>query len=141
VFDVILIALDNSQFDPRIMAVARMLKLEPGARVIFTHVIPYAEDTAGQDASLPLPADHDFPHLQIEQHLNTCAGQLEDIVPVFEVVQGNADTEIVRLANIHQVDLIVLGSRGLTGLDRILAGSVSSQVVEQAPCTVMIVKP
>jgi nucleotide-binding universal stress UspA family protein len=38
------------------------------------------------------------------------------------------------------VDLIILGTRGLTGVDRILARSISSEVVEQAPCTVMVVK-
>jgi nucleotide-binding universal stress UspA family protein len=48
--------------------------------------------------------------------------------------------EIIRLAHIYNVDLIILGTRGLTGVDRILARSISSEVVEQAPCTVMVVK-
>jgi nucleotide-binding universal stress UspA family protein len=141
VFDVVLIALDNTPFDASIIAAAQQLSLPSGAKVVFTHVVPYAEDTAGQDVSRPLPVDHDFPHSQIEQHLQTCAEQMDDITSVVEVVQGNADTEIIRLANIHDAQLIVLGSRGLTGVDRILAGSVSSQVVEQSPCTVLVVKP
>ncbi|MGA9377200.1 MAG: universal stress protein, partial [Phormidium sp.] len=48
---------------------------------------------------------------------------------------------IIRLANIHHADLIIIGSRGLTGLKRILERSVSSQVVEDAPCSVLLVKP
>jgi nucleotide-binding universal stress UspA family protein len=53
---------------------------------------------------------------------------------------GNPAEEIIRLASIYEADLIVLGSRGLTGVNRILKGSVSSQVVSEAPCTVMVVK-
>jgi nucleotide-binding universal stress UspA family protein len=34
----------------------------------------------------------------------------------------------------------VIGSRGLTGLQRILEGSVSSQVVADAPCSVLVIK-
>jgi nucleotide-binding universal stress UspA family protein len=59
---------------------------------------------------------------------------------VFEVVQGEPEVEIIRLAHIYNVDLIILGSRGLTGVDRILAKSISSEVVENASCTVMVVK-
>ncbi|MEB3290854.1 MAG: universal stress protein [Leptolyngbya sp.] len=144
-FNVVLIALDHSPFDQQVMATARQLRLADGATVVFVHVLPYAEDTAGQDVSRPLPPDHDFPHGQLEQHLRACAAHLEDsdsaIEPAFEIVQGDAEVEIIRLANIHQADLILLGSRGLTGVDRILAGSVSSQVVAEAPCSVMVVKP
>lgn len=148
-FDVVLIALDRTPFDQEVMVAARRLRLEEDATVVFVHVLPYAEDTAGQDVSRPLPPDHDFPHGQLEQYLRSCADQLADppsgqessLETRFEIVQGNAETEIIRLANIHQADLVLLGSRGLTGVDRILAGSVSSQVVADAPCTVMVVKP
>ncbi len=143
-FNVVLIALDHTAFDQQVMAAAQPLRLADGATVVLAHVLPYAEDTAGQDVSRPLPPNHDFPHGQLEEHLRTCADQLADpditIEPRFEIVQGEAEVEIIRLANIYQADLIVLGSRGLTGVDRILAGSVSSQVVADAPCTVMVVK-
>lgn len=140
-FKTVLIALNNSPLDQVIMATTAQLILEPGAKVIMAHVLPYAEDAAGQDASRPLPPDHEFPHQQLEQHLSTCAQQLTDIEPVIELTQGDPNAEIIRLANIYRVDLIILGSRGLTGVNRILAGSVSGLVVEEAPCTVMVVKP
>jgi nucleotide-binding universal stress UspA family protein len=57
-----------------------------------------------------------------------------------EIVAGDPAEEIIRLANIYSVELIVIGSRGLTGLDRIVRGSVSSQVVEDAPCSILVVK-
>ncbi|MHC5718278.1 MAG: universal stress protein, partial [Nostoc sp.] len=42
---------------------------------------------------------------------------------------------------IYKTDLIIIGSRGLIGMKRIVEGSVSSQVVEEANCSVLVVKP
>ncbi|MFO5527272.1 MAG: universal stress protein, partial [Cuspidothrix sp.] len=48
---------------------------------------------------------------------------------------------IICLANIYKAELILIGSRGLTGMKRIVQGSVSSQVMEEANCSVLVVKP
>lgn len=56
------------------------------------------------------------------------------------VKEGNPAKAIVAAAAENECDLIVLGSHGRTGLDRILMGSVSQQVVVQAKCPVMVVK-
>jgi nucleotide-binding universal stress UspA family protein len=49
-------------------------------------------------------------------------------------------SEIIKYAEEQGVDLIVVGTRGRTGLKRLLLGSVASGVVTYAPCTVMVVK-
>jgi nucleotide-binding universal stress UspA family protein len=56
------------------------------------------------------------------------------------VKEGNPAKAIVDAAAENECDLIVVGSHGRTGLDRILIGSVSQQVVVQAKCPVMVVK-
>lgn len=56
------------------------------------------------------------------------------------VVEGKVADAIVQAAKDNDCDLIVVGSHGRTGLDRILMGSVSQQVVVQAKCPVMVVK-
>jgi hypothetical protein len=57
-----------------------------------------------------------------------------------EVRVGAPDAVIVQSARERGSDLIVMGSRGLTGLDRILVGSVSERVIGRAQCPVMVVK-
>jgi nucleotide-binding universal stress UspA family protein len=47
---------------------------------------------------------------------------------------------IIEVATEQQADLIVVGNRGLTGVQRFLLGSVSAKVSEHAPCNVMIVR-
>jgi nucleotide-binding universal stress UspA family protein len=53
---------------------------------------------------------------------------------------GEVDLEIVALAEELQADLIVMGSRGLGGLRRVLMGSVSDSVVRHAHCPVLVVR-
>ena len=54
------------------------------------------------------------------------------------LVMGDPATEIVRVAEEEQAELIVLGTHGRTGLSRILMGSVAEAVVRHAPCPVLI---
>ena len=54
---------------------------------------------------------------------------------------GAVDLEIVALAEELGADLIVMGSRGLGGLRRVLMGSVSDSVVRHAHCPVLVVRP
>jgi nucleotide-binding universal stress UspA family protein len=56
------------------------------------------------------------------------------------VLIGSAGDKIVEFANRQNVDLIVMGSRGLKGISRFVMGSASRSVSERAKCTVMIVK-
>jgi nucleotide-binding universal stress UspA family protein len=56
------------------------------------------------------------------------------------VAQGDAATEILRVAQEERADLIMMSSHGRTGLGRLLLGSVAEQVVRKAPCHVLTVK-
>jgi nucleotide-binding universal stress UspA family protein len=56
------------------------------------------------------------------------------------VKEGNPKITIVEDASKWKADLIILGSHGRTGLDRILMGSVSEAVARYAPCSVEIVR-
>lgn len=57
-----------------------------------------------------------------------------------EVLDGDPREAIVDAAKRENVDLIVVGSHGRTGLDKMLMGSVSSHVVNHAPCSVLVVR-
>ena len=48
--------------------------------------------------------------------------------------------EIVEYAKKHKIDLIVTGSRGVTGFKKMLLGSVASGVITYAHCPVLVVK-
>jgi nucleotide-binding universal stress UspA family protein len=55
--------------------------------------------------------------------------------------QGVApDAAIINQAIKNEVDLIIMGSHGRTGLKRLLMGSVTERVIGQSPCPVLVVK-
>ena len=56
------------------------------------------------------------------------------------VLTGVPYQEISRFAEEEKIDLIVIGTHGKTGLDRMLFGSTAEQVVRHAPCPVITVR-
>ncbi|HET8785279.1 MAG TPA: universal stress protein [Candidatus Limnocylindrales bacterium] len=60
---------------------------------------------------------------------------------VTEILQGRPAPAIVDAAKAHGIDLIVIGSRGRTGLGRTLLGSVAGEVLASADASVLIVAP
>ena len=54
---------------------------------------------------------------------------------------GDAAAEIVEEASTWSADLVVLGSRGLTGLSRILLGSVARNVLQGSASSILVVRP
>jgi nucleotide-binding universal stress UspA family protein len=74
-------------------------------------------------------------------------GQLEQIRPVnphipvqHVLLEGDPAEEIIRYAGATRADLIVMGTHGRTGLERLLMGSVAEKVLRSAPCSVLVVK-
>jgi len=56
------------------------------------------------------------------------------------LAKGNSREGIVEAAKDNKVDIVVVGSRGLGALSRLLVGSVSEYVVTHAPCPVLVVR-
>lgn len=57
------------------------------------------------------------------------------------VVSGTPFLEIIRYAREQQIDLIVIGTHGRSGLVHVLMGSVAEKVVRKSPCPVLSVRP
>lgn len=57
-----------------------------------------------------------------------------------KVLSGNPADTILEIAKAKGVDLIVMGSHGHTGLNKILLGSVSDKVIASAECAILVVK-
>ncbi|CAG7652042.1 universal stress protein [Paenibacillus allorhizosphaerae] len=56
------------------------------------------------------------------------------------ITDGSPASAIVSCAEHNQCDLIIIGNRGLSGLQKFFLGSVSKQVVKEAPVPVLVVK-
>lgn len=141
----VLVALDpieapnRASLADQVMQTLQELQLDSHNRVVLAHVVQM--DQFGVDVL------SDRPPAETQTVSDLWATQLSayqaklPCQSTLEIVMGDPAEEIIRLAKIHRADLIVIGSRGLTGMQRILQRSVSSQVFEDAPCSVLVVKP
>lgn len=57
-----------------------------------------------------------------------------------KILYGKPSTEITKYAQKKNFDLIIIGSRGLTGLKRAIMGSIASAIVQKSKTSVLVVK-
>jgi nucleotide-binding universal stress UspA family protein len=58
-----------------------------------------------------------------------------------QVVAGDPSEEILNYIGTHGIDLVVMGTHGRKGLDKVIFGSVAERVVKSSPVPVMVVNP
>ena len=56
------------------------------------------------------------------------------------ILEGRPAPEVVKFATRKKIDLIVIGTQGKRGLERLLLGSVAEEIIRSAPCKVLVVK-
>ena len=57
------------------------------------------------------------------------------------VVAGDASEEIIKYIEEQHIDLVIMGTHGRKGMDKIIFGSVADRIVKTAPVPVMVVNP
>jgi nucleotide-binding universal stress UspA family protein len=138
----ILVPIDFSTYAEQALDYAITLGKQLQARVTLLHVIQ-PPLVAGADMGA-WPSQTYIEELEaaitsdLEGYLArvTTAGLQGEMV----VVHGTPFQEIINTAKARQVDLIVMGTHGRTGLTHVLLGSVAERVVRQAPCPVLVVR-
>src|SRR5574338_459546 len=75
----------------------------------------------------------------LESEMQSCRKM--GVETYYEILTGNTVDSILKFANRQEIDLIIIGSRGLSGMGKIMVlGSVSRKISEEANCPVMIVR-
>jgi nucleotide-binding universal stress UspA family protein len=129
---------DFSQYSDYAWHMACALARDYGARLVLLHVKPLPAVIYGEFGTLP-PEPYDQVHV-LEEKLAQLQPTDPGITVERRLVEGEAASEIIRMAEEEGCDLIVMGNHGRTGISRLLMGSVAEQVVRKAPCPVLTVK-
>lgn len=73
--------------------------------------------------------------------MDTLKAELPDDIEHTEVIEeGNPKPTICDYAKDHEIDLIVIGTTGTGAFSRLMLGSTTAYVVNNAPCNVMVVR-
>jgi nucleotide-binding universal stress UspA family protein len=141
--DSILFPTDFSDVAEGAFAHAAHLALQYNATIhVFNVVPPDADDDANPMNFLPMEPAGDGASEETVQHVEVqTVTQERGTVPVVYAQTDNDSPgdAIVERATEHDVDLVVMGTHGRRGMDRLLSGSVSEEVVRRAPCPVFTV--
>jgi nucleotide-binding universal stress UspA family protein len=138
----ILVATDGSPSATEAVAFGIELAAEQRTELVFVHVVPFMDvvpATGFGSLSGALPhevSEHDGTLLD---EAAASAGE-HDLVATTALLRGDPVGEIVAFAETHDVDLIVVGSRGHGTIASALLGSVSRGVLADAKRPVLVVR-
>ncbi len=160
----ILIAFDGSDNGLKALETAKKLSLDNDAQLTVVYVHDKALEHPVNVGTTPAGEEYmyqqftvagtitkntfpDHQHTVIVQEempqrvMATAQAKLAEVPNVhYENLVGKPATEIVDYANNNDTDVIVIGHRGIGALKKMLKGSVSEKVTDEANCSVFVVK-
>ncbi len=134
----ILVPVDLSAGSAQALDAARWLARGTDTQLDLLHVVePIPPFYYGGNAQRGLAADGDLHHF-LERSLREWSGEIDGAT--WTVTDGSAPEEIARVAKNRRADLVVIGTRGLTGLPHMLIGSVTERVCRTCDTPVLVVR-
>ena len=140
-FKRILIAVDESAFAAHAADVGIELAKSLKAETAFIHVVDTSIARAAPDAGIPADKLIAMEEQEAKGLLSAFRERAGASPPALEFLEiGKPATKIVEAAKNWPADLIVIGSHGRGGVERLLLGSVAESVVRHASCPVLVVR-
>ena len=134
----ILVAYDDTEPSKLALERAAALAEASGAKVLVTSILAF-----GHSSPKSAQAMHRSASFTADEEVRSAQAILEGRGIAAESVEATGDpaSAIADLAERHGVDLVVVGSRGLGPVKRLLGQSVSQAVSRRVRCDVLIVHP
>jgi nucleotide-binding universal stress UspA family protein len=135
----ILFATDFSQAADAAAPIAIQLARRYDAKVYGVHVNRFDDYTAAAPNAWAAMAE------AAEKETKEDAGRLNEQLQGIEhevvIGEGNLWEVLSNLISEKEIDLVVVGTRGRTGFEKVILGSVAEQILRQSPCPVLTVGP
>jgi nucleotide-binding universal stress UspA family protein len=135
----ILVCTDGSEYAEKALAFAAELAKNYKAELGLLYVVKH-------DVSMVKVPDDEYGNVShkakeiIKKAKKTISQTAAGVNVQDRIAVGPVSSEIVRIAEEEKYDTIVIGTRGLTGLRRVLLGSVAEDVIHHAHCPVTVVR-
>ena len=137
----LLFATDFSGVSENALRYATALARSHASQLHLVHVIP--PEPWDQIPLEPLPKEIDRPWLDANLRMKQLAhnSRLQDVKHHEILERGRLPNTILKIIQREEIDLMVLGTHGRTGLKRLFLGSVAEELFRSAPCPVLTVGP
>lgn len=139
----ILVPIDFSSDAGDAVDMAISLSKELGSRITLLHVIHEVYVGVGEMAAALPPSYIEDIEAEVEREVQTYLNKVVEagLQGDYIVVHGVPFQCILDTAEDQNIDLIVMGTHGRTGLKHVLLGSVAEKVIRMATCPVMVTRP
>ncbi len=139
----ILCAVDFSDMSSRVEDYAQTIAVSMNSSVKVVYVAPSLSQYVG----------FHVPPTSIENFVGEIVSGAEKTMDIFiqenfseieatgHVLTGYAAEEILKYADQENMDMIIMGTHGRKGIDRVLFGSVAEKIVKSAPIPVLTIRP
>ena len=144
-YGTMLLPVDGSEVSNHAAKQGLMLAKALGSKVIFHYVI---------DISIVTLPDAEMGISNIEAIRKSFTEQGDKVIAAFSssakeagvgfeavITEGDVHDEIIKMAEEKGAELIVMGTHGRRGLNRLLLGSVAESVTKRAHCPVLLIRP
>lgn len=138
----ILIPVDGSEHSDRALEEGKKLAQAFSGEIIILNVVKGFKDHHIHEGLDVYQLSKDFFEEESNKIINHSKEKLKEfdgVVKTF-IVEGEPPEEIINLAEKEDVSLIVMGSRGLSGFNKLIIGSVTSNVLNHCKRPVMVIK-
>ena len=137
-FKEILLAIDGSEYSDRAIEYAKSLAERYEANLTLLHVFSHTSDLLGYQDYEKLYAKRKSAGQAVlddaKKKLGSTTFKLRE-----ELIEGSEAEAILTVAQNHQADLIVMGTRGFGAVKGLMVGSVSRKVIHLSSCPVLVV--
>lgn len=140
----ILVPVDFSENSVKILSSAVFFANKCSATITVIYVLQSFEDYEG--FFIPHMPIAQFENEMLENAKTKMANFIEEnldrkVAHETRVLSGDVAEELLNYAEKNAIDLIIMGTHGYKGLEKVLFGSVAARVVKAAPCPVMVINP
>lgn len=142
----IVVPVDLDQHTEKLVDFAISMANKLNCELVFFHSVQPIENVAMGEMAMVHFSYEDFNSAHITQAEESLAEFLKSAQEKCEkcrskVLLGDAVDTILEFAEKENADMIIMGTHGKRGLEKILLGSVAHRVLQRAHCPVLVMNP
>ena len=137
----VLFATDFSQASEAALPYAAAINRRYGSQLHVVHTVSPASYLIPSAPGVPSTVEsmHDAVLANARQRMETLASQLTPAPYHTYIREGEVWEGLSEMIRTHEIDLLVVGTHGRTGLEKLVLGSIAEEILRQAPCPVLTV--
>jgi nucleotide-binding universal stress UspA family protein len=155
-FSKVLVAIDGSTSSMRAIDYAISIAMKNNSQLIILYVIDFYKYSHLSSSIILAPTFGSEKYLEEKSEAEKLMNKIKENFELkirdnakseptelkTEIVEGakSVATTIMEYAESKDVDLIIVGNRGRTGFKKLLLGSVSSNIIKNAQCAVLVIR-